>query len=90
MKNPSSCDDTEIRTHAQRQKISKLPTEPPGGKKSGLVTVYCFCSVQMVTVSKNHMFKWFVVMVFTLSWLKMDGSRETRFAAVWFTVPGQV
>ena len=45
----------------------------------------------MVTVSKNHGFKWFaVVMVFTLSRLKMNGSGETRFAVVRFTVPGQV
>ena len=56
---------------------------------SGLFTVNIFCSVQMDTVSKNHGFKWFAVMVFTLSRLKMDGSGETRFAAVRFTVPGQ-
>ena len=46
---------------------------------------------QMLTVSsKNHGFKLFAVMVFTLSRQKMDGSGETRFAAVRFTVPGQV
>ena len=55
---------------------------------SGFITVHFFCSVQMVIVSKNHGFKWFaVVMVFTLSRMKMDGSGETRFAAVRFTVP---
>ena len=56
---------------------------------SGLTTVYFFCLVQMVMVSKNHGFKWFavVVMVFALSRLKMDGSGETRFAAARFTVP---
>ena len=47
-----------------------------------------FLSVQRVMVSKNHGFKWFVVMVFTLPRLKMDGSGEPRFAAVRFTVPG--
>ena len=31
LKIPSSCDCTEIRTHVpQRQKVSRLPTEPPG------------------------------------------------------------
>ena len=44
----------------------------------------------MATVSKNHWFKWFAVMVFTLSRLKTNGSEETRFAAVRFTVPGKV
>ena len=59
--------------------------------KPGLFTVHFFRSVHMVTVSENHGFKWFAVdMVFTLSRLKMDGSVENRFAAVRFTVPGQV
>ena len=40
----------------------------------------------MVTVYKNHGFNWFAVMDFTLSRLKTDGSGETRFAAVRFTV----
>ena len=57
-------------------------------KFAGLFTVHFFCSVQMVMVSKNHVFKWFAVMVFTLSRLKMEGFGETRFAAVGFTVPG--
>ena len=56
----------------------------------GLFTVHFFCSVQMVTVSKKHGFKWFAVMVFTLLRLKMDCSGETRLATVRFTVPGQV
>ena len=43
-----------------------------------LFTVHFFCSVQMVMVSKNHGFKRFAVMVFTLSRLKMDGSGETQ------------
>ena len=37
------------------------------GKFSGLFTVHFFGSVQMVKVSKNHGYKWFTVMVFTLS-----------------------
>ena len=41
----------------------------------------------MVAVYKNHGFKWFAVMVFTLSRLKTDACGETRFAAGRFTVP---
>ena len=55
----------------------------------GLLTAHFFCLVQ-VTVPKNHGFKLFAVMVFTLSRLKIDDSGETRFDAVRFTVPGQV
>ena len=57
---------------------------------SGLFTVNLFCSVQMVMVSKNHGFKWFAVVVFTLPRLKMDDSGETRFAAVRFLVKSAV
>ena len=44
----------------------------------------------MVAVYKNHGFKWFAVMVFTLSRLKTDACGETRFAAGRFTVPEKV
>ena len=36
----------------------------------GLFTVHFFGTVQMVMVSKNHGYKWFAVMVFTLSRLE--------------------
>ena len=39
-------------------------------KFPGLFTVHFFGSVQMVMVSKNHAYKWFAVMVFTLSRLE--------------------
>ena len=38
-------------------------------------------------VSKNHGFKGFAVMVFTLPRLKMGGPGKTWFATVRFTVP---
>lgn len=44
----------------------------------------------MVTDSKNRGFKWFTAPVFSLSPLKMDGSRELRFDVVRFTVRGKV
>ena len=58
-------------------------------KFTGLFTVHFFCSVQMVIVSKNHTGTngsrlWFS---HYRGW-NMDGSGETRFAAVRFTVPG--
>ena len=59
-------------------------------KKSGLFTVHFFYSVQIGSVSKNHGFKSVAVLVSSLSRLTMDGSREPRFGAVRFTVPGKV
>ena len=44
----------------------------------------------MDMVSKNHGFKWFAVIVFTLARSKMDGSGEARFAAVRFAFPDEV
>ena len=49
---------------------------PALGKKPGLFTVHFFGSVQMVMVSKNHGYKWFAVMVFTLSWLEHGWFRK--------------
>ena len=43
---------------------------------SGLFTVHFFGSVQMVMVSKNHGYKWFAVMVFTLSRLEHGWFRK--------------
>ena len=37
---------------------------------AGLFTVHFFVRVQMVMVSKNHGYKWFAVMIFTLSRLE--------------------
>ena len=45
-------------------------------KKAGLFTVHFFGSVQMVMVSKNHGYKWFAVMVFTLSRLEHGWFRK--------------
>ena len=45
-------------------------------KISGLFTVHVFGSVQMVMVSKNHGYKWFAVMVFTLSRLEHGWFRK--------------
>ena len=44
--------------HRSEVKMHKFP---------GLFTVHFFCSVHMVMVSKNHGYKWFAVMVLTLS-----------------------
>ena len=51
-------------------------------------TVHFFIySIQMVTVSKNHEFKWFVIYYgFLIIAVKVDGSGEPRFTAVLFTV----
>ena len=43
---------------------------------SGLFTVHFFVSVQMVTVSKNHGYKWFAVIVFKLSRLEHGWLRK--------------
>ena len=51
--------------------------------------MHFFYSVQMNTVSKNRGFKWFTVLVSSLSRLKMDGSVELRFDVVRFTVSGK-
>ena len=45
-------------------------------KRPGLFTVHFFGSVQMVMVSKNHGYKWFAVMVFTLSRLEHGWFRK--------------
>ena len=47
-----------------------------------------FLFVTDVMVSKNYGFKWFAVVVLTLSRLQMDGSGKTLLAAVRFTVLG--
>ena len=72
-------------------------------KIPGLFMVHFFGSVQMVMVSKNHGYKWFAVMVLTLSRLEHGWFRRNsvccgpvygpwlsmRFG-VRFTIPGEV
>ena len=45
----------------------ELTSQRVRGLHAGLFTVHFFCSVQMVMASKNHGYKWFAVMVMTLS-----------------------
>ena len=55
---------------------------------SGLFTVHFFCSVHMVIVSKYHGYKWFAVMVFTLSRLEHGWFRRNSVCCGPVTVPG--
>ena len=71
---------TDVNIHSSEVKMYsadvKMQVIIGTSKFPGLFTVHFFGSVQMVMVSKNHGYKWFAVMDFTLSRLEHGWFRE--------------